>query len=296
MPASLATLAADPAAAFLAAARQGKGGWRRYLLAVLLIVAVGAVILVPVGLASVLVPAHIPQLEGSAAAALVMGEVVVMGFGAGTLLAVRFVHRRPVATLVAPDATFRLRRVLLGAVAWLLVALVLAAPVLIQGGLPSFELPEPGPMRWAWLIALLLFPVQAAAEEVMFRGYLTQALATLLRWRWLLVLLVSLAFAAGHWTGPNWPVLAQEFIFAVALSVVSLRDGRLEMAIGAHAANNMMVLAVAGAQKAMDTLSGAASPLPVDVPIIGVVALVLAGGALKAWLFAVAARWLAKFG
>ncbi|HEX9491058.1 MAG TPA: CPBP family glutamic-type intramembrane protease, partial [Stellaceae bacterium] len=65
-----------------------------------------------------------------------------------------------------------------------------------------------------------------------------------LRWRWLLVLVVALVFALAHapYDGPFvFPVYV---IMSLGLSALTLLDQRVELAIGAHAANNVSVVIV----------------------------------------------------
>jgi uncharacterized protein len=95
------------------------------------------------------------------------------------------------------------------------------------------------------LLALVLTPIQATAEEVFFRGYLVQG-ASLISSNFLFLALISGAlFMLPHLlANPEvdagfLPVALYYFGFGAFLVWVSLRDGTLELAIGAHAANNL---------------------------------------------------------
>ena len=93
-------------------------------------------------------------------------------------------------------------------------------------------------------LAFLLTPLQAASEEILFRGYLTQALGRIFRSRYKIVVAVGVIFAVLHFNayGP----LTMPYMFAVSLifSLTTLRDDRIELAIGAHTAQNCLAVVV----------------------------------------------------
>jgi membrane protease YdiL (CAAX protease family) len=108
------------------------------------------------------------------------------------------------------------------------------------------------PGKWLLLLvtSLLLTPIQIAAEELFCRGYLMQGLGLLTRNRWVLVSVPSVLFALGHFSNPEmargavWMAL-QYWSLGVFLALLTLRDNRLELALGIHAAQNMFVLLLA---------------------------------------------------
>lgn len=156
-------------------------------------------------------------------------------------------QRRPFLSLIGPDLCFDWRRFGLGAGVWLaaILAIGLAAPFLplplpTPGGSPSFD--------WSLLlpalVALIVLPIQAGTEELLCRGWLTQLLGQAIRSRIIVALLVAVFFSLLH--GVNgWISFAYYMIASLAFSAISLRDGRLELAIGAHAIQNLFVLLVA---------------------------------------------------
>ena len=79
-----------------------------------------------------------------------------------------------------------------------------------------------------FLIAILLTsPLQAAAEEVFFRGYLLQALGSLASSKWVGIVGSAFVFALFHGTQNAW-LFGSRFAFGVlaALLVVYLGDSR----------------------------------------------------------------------
>lgn len=128
----------------------------------------------------------------------------------------------------------------------LLVALV-ALPVDVVGARPGFSLPT-GEVLAGLLVVLLLVPFQAAAEEVVFRGYLMQLIGSWTR-------RVALGAVLGAVVGTALFVLAHGYafwgqvdvgLFAVACVVLTLRTGGLEAAIALHVANNVVLFAFDG--------------------------------------------------
>jgi membrane protease YdiL (CAAX protease family) len=94
---------------------------------------------------------------------------------------------------------------------------------------------------------LLLIPFQAAFEEVLFRGYLMQGLAVLARNRWIPVLSTSILFGLMHGLNPEvmqygfLTMMPQYIFFGIVFAVLTMFDDGIELAIGAHAANNIFL-------------------------------------------------------
>jgi hypothetical protein len=108
--------------------------------------------------------------------------------------------------------------------------------------------PVPG-LGWLLLIVVLTTPLQSAAEEYVFRGYLSQAIAG-----WIgreragaVVAAVTTAalFSALH-APPDVPTFLDRFAFGLAASAVVWLTGGLEAAIVFHAVNNVLVFFLAG--------------------------------------------------
>ncbi|WP_152364907.1 CPBP family intramembrane glutamic endopeptidase [Microlunatus speluncae] len=129
------------------------------------------------------------------------------------------------------------------------LALGVVAPVLIQGlatvveGAPVFRLNE---NFWLFLIVIILTsPLQAAAEEVFFRGYLLQALGSVTANPWFGIVVSSVIFALFH--GVQNPALfVDRLAFGLLAAILVWRTGGLEAGIGAHIANNVLAYLLAG--------------------------------------------------
>ena len=135
---------------------------------------------------------------------------------------------------------------------------------------------NPDSYSWNWnlaaflpylFIAFTLLPIQTTAEELFFRGWLQQWFDNGKRSQWVVSLLGGLVFAAPHMANPEvagnellLPLLsygATGFMF----SWVTFRDKSLEIAIGAHFANNLLAaLFVSTDDSALPSVSLFTSP------------------------------------
>ena len=97
------------------------------------------------------------------------------------------------------------------------------------------------------LISLLLIPFQAAFEEVLFRGYLMQGFASLLRSRWFPLIMTSVLFGLMHAFNPEvkefgfLTMMPQYILFGLIFGVITILDDGIEAAMGAHTANNIFL-------------------------------------------------------
>ncbi len=95
------------------------------------------------------------------------------------------------------------------------------------------------------LIACALMPIQTSVEEFIFRGYLLQGFGILTKNRGISLLLTSLIFGALHFTNPEVDALgiyAKIFYIGTGLflGILTLMDDGMELALGFHAANNLI--------------------------------------------------------
>ena len=178
--------------------------------------------------------------------AFVTGAVVATAFAAvivaGMALAwsVARTHRRPWRSLIAADLRVDWRRLAIGAgVEAMLLLAFLSIPHLLTG--QSWGI-KPAMTRPSFVVVMLLIPFQAASEEMLFRGYLTQALGRIFRRRSTIVAIVGLVFGAMHFNAYGPLTVPYLFGLSVIFSIVSLRDERLELTIGAHAGMNWFAI------------------------------------------------------
>jgi uncharacterized protein len=203
-----------------------------------------AVVLAPIAFlvlafASIFVATARHWIAGVAGSVLVLTAAFVAVIIAGVTLLWRVArgHRRPWMSLISCDLRLDWRRLAIGAgvEGAILLLFVGLMHVLVGRNAPSGR---PGIGLPGLLCIMLLVPFQAASEEMLFRGYLTQALGRVLRSRAIIATIVGVIFAALH--ADAYGILTMPYLFALSAlySIVSLRDERLELTIGAHAATN----------------------------------------------------------
>ncbi|MCU0521166.1 MAG: CPBP family intramembrane metalloprotease [Anaerolineae bacterium] len=246
---------------FVGATEQGKNALWRYLGGFLTVLVFWLVL----GSVPLLLSALWAQLDGDPATMLdpntgtLTGIDPIVGgyllpnlsfpiFLVGLVVAVRLFHGRGVRTLVTPRSSIRWRRVWDGFGLWLLLAAV-AAVVEIALYPRAFTWRDVSLWRYLGflVLALVLTPIQTSAEELLFRGYLLQATGRLVRARWVLALINGALFAAPHFANPEVardPVLLMVYYAGLGafFAWLTLHDGTAELALGAHAANNLFVV------------------------------------------------------
>jgi len=180
--------------------------------------------------------------------------ILILGFGAGFLALLCYrslIQKLPPITLFTGAKKFRFKLLTLG---------IILSSLFVLGGMIFFEpeyiatikrrFSQLGPYYFVILCAayLLAFVVQSTFEELYFRGFLTQYLRRILIPNPIVIFITSLLFALVHYS-PSIPmsVLASAFLMGLAFAIASWRTNGLEIAIGAHIANNFIVGALVGA-------------------------------------------------
>ncbi len=162
----------------------------------------------------------------------------------GVFVTVRFVHGRPFRSIITPAKQLNWRRIGQGFGVWLLlVTLASAVEYLLTPDIYTFVF-NPGRFFIFALAVLLLTPMQTTAEELLFRGYLLQASGHLSRNFWVLALVNGILFMIPHLGNPELAasaILLPLFYLSIGafFAFITLRDNSAELAIGAHAANNL---------------------------------------------------------
>lgn len=169
-----------------------------------------------------------------------LGLAVVVPVAAVVVL---LVHRRSPRWLVSVVAAVRWR--------YLLACLLLAPPVLlavlavttlVDGVVPAWQ-PQRGVVVFL-VVIVLTGPVQAVAEEVFFRGYLLQALGSVVATPWFGVVTSALVFALFHGSQNVWLFL-DRLAFGLVAGVLVWRTGGLEAACAVHVVNNLLAFGFA---------------------------------------------------
>jgi len=95
--------------------------------------------------------------------------------------------------------------------------------------------------RAVYLVAALLLIPSAAAEELMFRGWLMRQLAAFTRRPGVLIFATAIAFSAAHLDFTPDAFLTR-ILMGAGFAYMALRLGGIELSTGAHAANNILFI------------------------------------------------------
>ena len=131
----------------------------------------------------------------------------------------------------------------------------------------------------AWLV--ILVPLQAAAEEYVYRGWLLQTIGAFMRSPWPAIVVQAVLFAALHGWGTPWGFV-DLVIFGTVLGWLTVRTGGLEAAIALHVSTNLIwfgLLAAGGVLSVDET----AADMPWQGMVVDV-ATILGYAAVVMWL------------
>ncbi|MFF9027374.1 CPBP family intramembrane glutamic endopeptidase [Streptomyces iakyrus] len=164
------------------------------------------------------------------------------------LLATLWPARRPVGTVTS--VTGRLR------IGWLGRCLLAGLLPILLLTVTAFLLPDDSGDTGAWVglrsfltalaVLAVLVPLQAAAEEYVFRGWLLQAAGAFMRSPWFAVIPQAVLFAAAHGWGTRWGFLGL-LVNGVVAGLLTIRTGGLEAAIALHVLNNLLAFGASAA-------------------------------------------------
>lgn len=232
---------------------------------------------------------RVQEAAGPVATLLLLGTFA--GLLIGLWLAARWVHRRPLTSMIGPRA--RTRRDFRRAGLITLVGLSLSLAVFLPGTAVTANLSL---AVWASFlpVALLGVAVQTGAEEILFRGYLQQQLAARFASPLVWMVLPSVVFGLAHFdtqaAGETAPLVALAAgLFGLLAADLTRRTGSIGAAWGMHFANNCFAILGISVQGTIPGLSLATTEMMIsDTETIA--PLLLQDMALTLILYA-AVRW-----
>ena len=213
---------------------QWRAGWRMvlYLLAVGL-VGFGLVLLMR------LIPdaGDAPFISWRRSVPWVVGSLALV---LGAFVVLRFFDRRPIGMLGLDLSRGWLQELLVGLAAGLVATGTLVLILLLFGSV-SLELSPSATASLAVLpLLFFIFLWAGALEELVFRGYLMQAMAEGSR-RWIAAVLLCIPFTWGHADNPDVTGIgvANIFLAGVTLAVLYFQTRRLWLPISFHLSWNL---------------------------------------------------------
>jgi uncharacterized protein len=245
---------------YLEIAQQGKNTWWRYLLGIILIffmwLIVGG-IATSVFVLGIFANRGLPLsqiekqfdvfLKSASVESFIAINLQFIFFLIGTLLIVKLLHNRKSLSLVSAESKINFKRFFAGFGVWFLLQAILIAIALISD--PKNYTFNFNPAEWFPLLiaALILTPIQTSSEELFFRGYLIQGLSRITKNKYVLIIITGLLFMFPHLLNPEVQrgaalMAMYYFSFGALAAFLTLKDNRLELALGVHAANNLTLV------------------------------------------------------
>jgi membrane protease YdiL (CAAX protease family) len=154
-------------------------------------------------------------------------------------------HERSIQETINGRNRIRWGRFFSGFTVWMLLSLIYCATEYFR---------DPSNFRWQFqpatffplvLVSLLLIPLQTTYEELIFRGYLAQGIASGTQSRGLAILIPGILFGMMHYFNPEvaaygaWVMLPSYIMFGLTFGLIATLDDGIELPMGAHAANNI---------------------------------------------------------
>jgi membrane protease YdiL (CAAX protease family) len=163
----------------------------------------------------------------------------------GIVLVVRNLHGQTMLSVTTSRAKIDWKRVGFSFMIWSIFTIV--STLLFYFSNPNDFVINFKPVPFAILVVIgvLLIPIQTSSEEYIFRGYLMQGFANLAKNKWFPLLMTSVIFGGMHIFNPEvakigYIVLVYYIGTGLLLGIMTLMDEGMELALGFHAANNLV--------------------------------------------------------
>ncbi|MFN3755008.1 CPBP family intramembrane glutamic endopeptidase [Flavobacterium sp.] len=168
----------------------------------------------------------------------------VFGFAA-VILVVKYIHKQTLLAVTTSRAKIDWGRIFFSFFLWAIFTVV-STVVMYYATPENFEWNfKPIPFLILAVIGIILIPIQTSTEEYVFRGYLMQGFAVLSKNRWFPLVLTSVIFGTMHIANPEvekmgYIVMVYYIGTGFFLGIITLMDEGMELALGFHAANNLV--------------------------------------------------------
>jgi membrane protease YdiL (CAAX protease family) len=161
------------------------------------------------------------------------------------LIGIKYIHKRTITSLVTSRKKIDWNRFLFGFLSWGILVLVLSViGIYLAPENYTFNF-NAKPFFILVAISIVFIPLQTSLEELLFRGYFMQGLGVLVKNKWVPLLITSVCFGLLHGANPEVQKLGSILmVFYIGTGffygITTLMDEGTELALGLHAANNMI--------------------------------------------------------
>jgi len=161
------------------------------------------------------------------------------------LVWVKWVHNQSITSLLTSRSSLDFHRIFFAFGVWSSVLIVMTlVSYLVDPSSFTFQF-DAKQFLYLCLIAVILVPLQTSFEEIFFRGYFMQGLFMTTQRRWIALVVTSVIFGLMHLSNPEVETYGLEIMWVYIgsgffLGLLTLLDEGLELALGYHAANNLI--------------------------------------------------------
>ncbi|WP_036384518.1 CPBP family intramembrane glutamic endopeptidase [Muricauda sp. MAR_2010_75] len=169
---------------------------------------------------------------------LAVGLFVVLGW-------TYIVHKQSITSLTTSRKKIDWRRIFFSFGLWTVITVLLVGIDIYfspDSYVLNFDLVKFIPLA---IIGIVLIPMQTSFEEYLFRGHMMQGLGILVKNKWVPLIVTSVLFGSMHIANPEveklgFGILIYYIGTGFFLGILTLMDEGLELALGFHAANNLI--------------------------------------------------------
>jgi membrane protease YdiL (CAAX protease family) len=163
----------------------------------------------------------------------------------GVYFVIRYLHNQTMLSLTTSRAKVDWNRVFFSFSIWASFTILSTAAFYFSSPNDFVINFKPIPFAILVIIGTVLIPIQTSAEEYIFRGYLMQGFATLVKNKWFPLVMTSVIFGLMHLSNPEVLKMGNIiFVYYIGtgllLGIMTLMDEGMELALGFHAANNLV--------------------------------------------------------
>lgn len=176
---------------------------------------------------------------------LLLMIITFLGGLLALFLGIKTIHKRKITTVLTSRKKIDWNRVLYAFSIWAIVGIVMTAVAYYMA---------PEDYEWNFkpvsffilvIVSFLFLPIQTSMEEVLFRGYLMQGFGTWFKKGFVALILTSVIFGLLHGLNPEveklgWITMVYYIGTGLVLGIFTLMDEGTELALGFHAANNII--------------------------------------------------------
>jgi membrane protease YdiL (CAAX protease family) len=238
---------------FLNNASEGSNSWWKYVLTVIMSLVGGSLVAgiilgILLVLLSIFSSGGIANIYDFITSALSSPFSLVILVGISYTLSylffyicLRFIHHKHLLNVINTVSGVRWNLLFKGLILWALILFIFSLPdLIINPG--SYQITyNSGNFLILLVICLLVFPLQASFEEILFRGYLMQGFSLISKKPWIPLLITSVLFGIVHFfngtsLASDLSIVASTFVVGMMLGILTLADNGIESAMGVHIA------------------------------------------------------------